>query len=101
MKRRIEKKVEKRRRDKIHELLDLTLDINSTMPREQEKTGNKPTAFLEFMGHIGAVELKVFRKGWFAGDYAPERIESHTYRNHELDEALCQARYLKMQLCRK
>ena len=37
MKRRIEKKVEKRRRDKIHELLDLTLDINSTMPREQEK----------------------------------------------------------------
>lgn len=101
MKRRIEKKVEKRRRDKIHELLDLTLDINSTMPREQEKTGNKPTAFFNFSGHIGTVELKVIREGWFAGDYAPERIESHTYRNHELDEALCQARYLKMQLCRK
>lgn len=53
MKRRIEKKVEKRRRDKIHELLDLTLDINSTMPREQEKTGNKPTAFLIFRGIAG------------------------------------------------
>lgn len=101
MKRRIEKKVEKRRRDKIHELLDLTLDINSTMPREQEKTGNQPTAFFEFSGHIGTVELKVFRKGWSAGDYDPEWIEPHTYRNHELDEALCQARYLKMQLCRK
>lgn len=47
MNKRIVKKVEKRRRDKIHELLDLTLDINSIMPRKQEETGNKPTAFLE------------------------------------------------------
>lgn len=105
MNKRIVKKVEKRRRDKIHELLDLTLDINSTMPREQEKTGNQPTVFFEFSGHIGTVELKVFREGWFkawfTGGYEPERIEPHTYRNHELDEALCQARYLKMQLCRK
>lgn len=63
MKKRIEKKKEKRRRDKIHELLDLTLDINSTMPREQEKTGNQPTAFFDFSGHIGTVELKVIREG--------------------------------------
>ena len=105
MKKRIEKKKEKRRRDKIHELLDLALDINSTMPREQEKTRNQPTAFFDFSGHIGTVELKVFRKGWFetwfTGDYEPERIKSHTYREHELDKALCQARQLKMQLCKK
>lgn len=60
MKRRIEKKVEKRRRDKIHELLDLTLDINSTMPREQEKTGNKPTAFFNFSGHCGILTVQVY-----------------------------------------
>ena len=50
MNKRIVKKVEKRRRDKIHELLDLTLDINSIMPRRQEETGNQPTAFLIFRG---------------------------------------------------
>ena len=105
MNKRIVKKVEKRRRDKIHELLDLTLDINSTMPRRQEETGNKPTAFFDFSGHIGTVELKVFRKGWFetwfTGGYEPEWIKPHTYQDHELDEALCQARQLKMQLCSK
>ncbi|MBS6517481.1 MAG: hypothetical protein KH353_04705 [Clostridium sp.] len=71
------------------------------MPRKQEKTGNQPTAFFELSGHIGTVELKVFRKGWFAGDYDPERIEPHTYRKHELDEAIRWTRQLKMQLCRK
>lgn len=101
MNKRIVKKVEKRRRDKIHELLDLTLDINSTMPREQEKTGDQPTAFFDFSGHIGTVELKVIREGWFAGNYDLEWIEPHTYRNHELDEALHWARQLKQQLCRK
>ena len=101
MKKRIEKKIEKRRRDKIHELLDLALDINSTMPRQRQKTGNQPTAFFKFSGHVGTVELRIFRKGWSAGDYFPEWIECHTYRNHERDETLCQARQLKMQLCRK
>ena len=48
MNKRIVKKVEKRRRDKIHELLDLTLDINSIVFRKQEETGNKPTAFFNF-----------------------------------------------------
>ena len=104
MNKRIVKKVEKRRRDKIHELLDLTLDINSAMPRRQEITGNQPTAFFEFSGHIGTVELKVFREGWFkawfTGGYEPERIEPHTYRNHELDEAIRWAKQLQMQLCK-
>lgn len=99
MKRRIEKKVEKRRRDKIHELLDLTLDINSTMPRKQEKTGNKPTAFFRFDGHVGAIRLEVCEKGRKTGAaYTPNWTWSHTYRNHELDKAIRWAKQMKRQL---
>lgn len=98
MKKRIEKKVEKRRRDKIHELLDLTLDINSTMPRKQEATGNKPTAFCSFLGHCGVVSVQVYDKGWKVGVSASKDMWIRTHRADELNEA---SRQLKQQLCRK
>ena len=90
MKRRIEKKVEKRRRDKIHELLDLTLDINSTMPREQEKTGNKPTAFFNFSGHCGILTVQIYDEGWKARIDASKELWIHTYCTDELNEAIRQ-----------
>lgn len=64
MNRRLRKKAEKRRRKLIHRLLDLVLDINGMEPREQELTGNLPTAFFEFSGHIGVVKAKVYTDGW-------------------------------------
>lgn len=45
MKKRLEKKVEKRKREQIHRLLDLALDINGLEPRSQTITGNLPTVF--------------------------------------------------------
>ena len=52
MKKRLEKKAEKLRRKKIHEILDIVLDINTTQERLREVTGIKPTAFFEFSGHV-------------------------------------------------
>lgn len=65
MNRRLRKKAERRRRNQIHKLLDLVLDINGLEPRKQEVTGNLPTAFFEFHGHIGVVEISVHTKGWY------------------------------------
>ena len=96
MNKRIVKKVEKRRRDKIHELLDLTLDINSTMPREQEKTGNKPTAFFNFSGHCGILTVQIYDEGWKARIDASKELWIHTYCTDELNEAI---RQMKQQLC--
>lgn len=45
MKKRLEKKMEKRKREQIHRLLDLALDINGLEPRKQDITGSLPTAF--------------------------------------------------------
>ena len=52
MKKRLAKKIEKMRRKKIHEALEMVLEINTTHAREQSVTGNKPTAFFTFNGHI-------------------------------------------------
>lgn len=64
MNRRLRKKAGKRRRKLIHGLLDLVLDINGEAPRNQELTGNLPTAFFDFSGHVGVVEVWVYRDGW-------------------------------------
>ena len=67
MKKRLEKKVEKRKREQIHRLLDLALDINGLEPRKQTITGNLPTVFFEFYGHVGWVEIRVYSAGWAPG----------------------------------
>ena len=63
-KKRIEKKAEKLNRKKIHDVLDMVLEINGTHPRDRELTGNKPTAFFEFKGHIATIEVYLYENGW-------------------------------------
>lgn len=67
MKKRLEKKAEKLRRKKIHEILDVVLDINTTHERLREVTGIKPTAFFEFNGHIPNVCVMLDVHGWTPG----------------------------------
>lgn len=64
MKKKLEKKAEKLRRKKIHEILDVVLDINTTQPRQEEKTGHKPTAFFSFSGHTSYICADVYEHGW-------------------------------------
>ena len=101
MKKRIEKKMEKRRRDKIHELLDLALDINSTMPRWRQETGNQPTAFFWFLGHTGDLDINIYKEGWPYGEEREEELSPHTGCEAELNQAINQMKRLKQQLCKK
>lgn len=65
MKKRLEKKVEKMRRKKVHEILEMVLEINSTHERRQNVTGNKPTAFFWFNGHVAGLDISVYPNGWY------------------------------------
>lgn len=64
MKKRLEKKAEKMRRKKIHEILEIVLEINGTHSRQEALTGNKPTASFEFSGHIASVMVLICKNGW-------------------------------------
>lgn len=63
MKKRLAKKIEKMRRKKIHEALEMVLEINTTQVRSQELTGHKPTAFFTFFGNIPDVDITVYQNG--------------------------------------
>ena len=64
MKKRLAKKIEKMRRKKIHEALEMVLEINTTQVRSQELTGHKPTVFFMFSGHVADVDVIVYQNGW-------------------------------------
>ena len=64
MKKRLEKKVEKMRRKKVHEALEMVLEINTIQKRDQGITGRKPTAFFSFSGHVANVDVCVYQNGW-------------------------------------
>jgi hypothetical protein len=53
-------------REQLHELLDLVLDINGMERRKRKLTGDKPTAFFNFSGHVAEVEVEVYNNGWDA-----------------------------------
>jgi len=57
----------------IGQIADLMYKINS-MPTEQESTGNLPTVFFEFSGHVCQVEIRIHLNGWIEnGDWDFEK----------------------------
>lgn len=64
MNKRMKNKIEKMHRAKVHQMLDIVLDINGLGARKQSSTGNLPTAFFEFSGHAAKAEATVYISGW-------------------------------------
>ncbi len=55
--------------EKIIEILNLCMELNPTKTL-QEKTGNKPTVFFTFSGHVNHVDISVHLSGWHVDCYA-------------------------------
>ncbi len=51
---------------KVNEILQLCFEINGFEKREREKTGNKPTIFVDFSGHTAVLEIEIYQTGWYA-----------------------------------
>ena len=86
MKKRLEKKVEKIRRKKVHEILEMVLEINTTYERRQDVTGNKPTAFFWFNGHVAGLDISVYQNGWYPN--CRECQNFNTVYGYGMDELL-------------
>ena len=98
MNQRLKRKIEKRRRQQICEALDLCLQINGLQKSEKELTGNHPTAFCEFSGHIAGVSTRIFVRGWKAGLHPDKSLSGHIARPGELDQMLRELKELKKDL---
>lgn len=59
-------------RQQMHEILDICLDCNGLEARAADKTGAMPTAFFDFAGHIGHLDIQLYPDGWISGGYYKE-----------------------------
>lgn len=51
----------------LHKILDLVLDINGDGVRDREITGDKPTAFLHYLGNAHMLDVDIDIHGWEPG----------------------------------
>lgn len=77
MNKRMKNKIEKRRRQQICKVLDLCLQINGLQESKKKRTGNHPTTFFMFSGHVALVEVDVHEHGW--DSEWDSRKEYHAY----------------------
>lgn len=58
------------KRELLHKILDLVLDINGDGVRDREITGDKPTAFFNYSGHCHVLDVSINIHGWKADEEA-------------------------------
>ena len=98
MNQRLKRKIEKRRRQQICEALDLCLQINGLQASDREYTGDHPTSFYEFSGHIAEVCIRIFVRGWKSGQHADKTLMGYITRPGELDQMIRELKELKKDL---
>lgn len=63
MAKKVLKEQQQETRGIVKQIFDLGLAINSNCT-QRETTGEKPTVFVSFSGHIAGVHVEIYCKGW-------------------------------------
>ena len=72
------------------EICNMVLEINGLDQRLKEKTGDLPTAFFDFSGHVARLDVRIHLKGYERDRNPDIRFYAYTDKEEEL-EAMCQA----------
>ena len=67
MTKKVLKNQQKEAREIVKQIFNLALAINSNCT-QRKATGEKPTVFVGFSGHIAGVHVEIYGKGWDSGD---------------------------------
>lgn len=67
MKAKVLKEQQNEAREIVKQIFELALAINSNCT-QKETTGEKPTVFVGFSGHIAGVHIEIYGKGWNSGE---------------------------------
>ena len=90
MNKRMKNKIEKRRRQQICKVLDLCLQINDLQGSERAVTGNHPTVFFYFLGHVASVKVDVHECGWDYGTKPDREYRKYVDQPGELEKLIQQ-----------
>lgn len=87
------------KREKLHQILDLVIDINGFDSRQVRLTGDKPTVFFRFSGHVSLIEVDVNSHG-YNGDLPDVRMEDYIdQEDPKLDEMIQKLEEIKEKMC--
>ena len=67
MAKKVLKEQQQETREIVKRIFNLALAINANKTK-QSTTGNKPTVFVDFSGHVAVVDVSIYRNGWGALD---------------------------------
>lgn len=67
MTKKVLKNQQKEAREIVKQIFNLALAINSNCT-QRKTTGEKPTVFVGFSGHIAGVHIEIYGKGWNSGE---------------------------------
>jgi hypothetical protein len=71
MKKKVLKEQQKETREIVKQIFNLALAVNPN-DTKQDTTGKKPTVFVKFSGHVAAVDVEIYFKGWDSGACAED-----------------------------
>ena len=94
------------KREMIHKMLDLALDINGLQASRRETTGDHPTAFFSMDGHVGMVCVGVHPYGWGHDKKGGEQTRVEAWigmrsGDYALSEAMRRLEEIKAELMRE
>lgn len=92
MNNRMRNKQEKKKRQAVNEIFDLALQVNGLTDRRKKVTGNLPTVFVWFSGHVSNLNVQVYVNGW-----EEEELPEIDFTVH-LDSSSC---YEELEECKK
>lgn len=99
MNQRLKRKAEKRRRQQICEALDLCLQINGLQKSRRSLTGDHPTAFFRFSGHVAEVTVETYATGWEPGMDVGKYLNAYLDSPGQMDKLLKDLKQLKKRTC--
>ena len=72
------KEQQKEAREIVKEIFTLALAINANQTN-QSTTGNKPTVFVNFSGHVAGIDVRIYPNGWSSSNEIDDVITSYTF----------------------
>ena len=55
------------KKNEVMDIIEIALKVNGMSARTAEETGDLPTVFADFSGHIAQLYIRAYRNGWEAG----------------------------------
>lgn len=98
MNNRIRNKQEKKKRQAVDEIFDLALQVNGLTDRRQKVTGNLPTVFVWFAGHVSNLNVQVYVNGWEENVGPQKEFTIHT-DSFKLYKELAECKNFLIGLC--